>query len=495
MRARAERKSSVPSDIIQIETDVLDLVSIKSEDLSEAFNTRVWNSVGRANWRSFEEAKDIAASLNLENVGQWNDYCLSGLKQPDIPSNPQLIYSEWNSWGDWLGTDNIATKFFDFPDFGEALNQVHSLKLKSMSEYRKRIREDKIHLPYNPHTVYQNYWIDSGHWLGTGFVATSKRIYRCFQDAKSFAQTLGLKSQTDWFEYAKSGDKPDDIPYGPQTVYKSKGWVSWADWLGTENEIIDYWDFQSARAYVQQKGIKTKAEWDLFCNSGNKPKQIPFYPNQVYKNKGWVSFPDFFRGELSPRQKHLFLNFDDAKNIIHRLNLKSETEWRKYKSKNSLPAGIPKTPEKFYIDKWRGWPDFLGTKNISNKLKSTSFRSFKDARKYSHSLNLKTQKEWRSFVKTEDKPEDIPSNPEKTYARKGWKGFPDWLGVLPKGPAATFSTFEEAKRFAKTLNIKSSSEWRAWLKSGNRPPHIPSKPYKSYKDKGWVSWEDFLGRE
>lgn len=495
MRARAERQSSVPSDIVQIETDVFDLVSINSDDLNEAINTRVWSSVGKSNWRPFEEARDFVASLNLENVKQWNDYCLFGLKQPDIPSNPQKIYSEWFSWGDWLGTDNVATKFFDFPDFGKALNQVHSLKLKSMSEYRKIIREDKIHLPINPHNIYRDDWIDSGHWLGTGFVATSKRKYRVFQDAKSFAQTLCLNSQADWFEYAKSGDKPDDIPYGPQNVYKISGWVSWADWLGTNNEIINYWDFETARAYVQKQGIKTRSEWELFCKDGKKPKQIPFDPYQTYKNQGWISFPDFFRGELSPKQKHLFLNYEEAKTIVSRLGLKSETEWRKYKASNPVPDGVPKTPENFYIDEWEGWPHFLGTQNISNKLKSMSFRTFEDARVFSHSLGLKNQKEWRSFAKTKNKPDDIPANPEKTYAGKGWIGFSDWLDVLPKGPGAVFVSFEEARKFARGLNINSSSEWREWLKSGKRPSNIPSKPFKTYEHNGWISWSDFLGRE
>jgi len=29
------------------------------------------------------------------------------------------------------------------------------------------------------------------------------------------------------------GKKPDDIPDVPNQGYKNKGWVSWPDWLGT----------------------------------------------------------------------------------------------------------------------------------------------------------------------------------------------------------------------------------------------------------------------
>ena len=471
------------------------LSNINTKEFEEAITLKIWDRIAFGNWRSFEDAKNFVATLNLDNVKQWSKYCLSDLRQADIPSNPQYIYSEWRSWGDWLGTDNVATKFYKFPDFDKAIKHVHSLNLKNMAEYKKRIKKDKIHLPFNPHTTYQDNWISSGHWLGTNFIATSKRKYRSFQDAKKFAQNICLNNQAEWFDYAKSSEKPDDIPYSPYTVYKDKGWISWADWLGSNNEVISYWDFQTAKTYVQKLSLKTQTEWLLFCESGKKPKQIPSYPNQVYKNQGWISFPDFFRGELSPRQKHLFLNYDEAKKIIVRLNIKSETEWRKYKSKNSLPDRIPKTPENFYIDEWKGWGDFLGTQNVSMIVKSASFRTFENARSYARSLGLQSQKEWRSFIKTADKPKDIPSNPESAYAGKGWAGIADWLDVLPKGQGATFASFEEAKEFAKGLNINSWSEWRKWVKSGKRPSHIPSKPDKTYKDKGWISWNYFLGKK
>jgi hypothetical protein len=42
---------------------------------------------------------------------------------------------------------------------------------------------------------------------------------------------------------------------------------------------------------------------------------------------------------------------------------------------------------------------------------------------------FKNQKEWRDYCKSGQKPEDIPSNPDKTYKQEGWKGFGDWLGT------------------------------------------------------------------
>jgi len=47
-----------------------------------------------------------------------------------------------------------------------------------------------------------------------------KKQFRDFESAQEFAQSLGLKGAKAWFEYCKSGNKPDDIPTAPWTVYK-----------------------------------------------------------------------------------------------------------------------------------------------------------------------------------------------------------------------------------------------------------------------------------
>ena len=44
---------------------------------------------------------------------------------------------------------------------------------------------------------------------------------------------LGLKSETEWRDYCKSGKKPADIPANPHKAYAEAGWTSWGDWLGT----------------------------------------------------------------------------------------------------------------------------------------------------------------------------------------------------------------------------------------------------------------------
>jgi len=65
---------------------------------------------------------------------------------------------------------------------------------------------------------------------------------------------------------------------------------------------------------------------------------------------------------------------------------------------------------------------------FNSKSTTRQFRSFIDAKKFVYNLKIKNQKEWQAYVKSKSKPNDIPSNPQKVYANKGWSGLSDFLG-------------------------------------------------------------------
>jgi len=85
----------------------------------------------------------------------------------------------------------------------------------------------------NPQRTYKDKgWINWGDWLGTGNIASYLKAYRPFKAARTFARSLKLKSGTEWREFAKSGNLPDDIPVNPNKTYKDKGWSGMGDWRG-----------------------------------------------------------------------------------------------------------------------------------------------------------------------------------------------------------------------------------------------------------------------
>ena len=99
----------------------------------------------------------------------------------------------------------------------------------------------------------------------------------------------------------------------------------------------------------------------------------------------------------------------------------------------------------------------------------------------------------RLFKLWAKRPENIPSNPWNTYAGRGWLSLPDFLGTKegrpPQGTDGYFRTFEQAREFARGLNLKNQYEYRAI----KHPDDIPKKPETKYKHSGWKGWADFLG--
>src|SRR4029077_7151689 len=78
---RAIERGRVSSGkIVEIEGDIPVGMKMKLGDFAEAISTRVWESVGRANWRKFEDARTFARSLGLKSRTEWGAYVTSGKK-------------------------------------------------------------------------------------------------------------------------------------------------------------------------------------------------------------------------------------------------------------------------------------------------------------------------------------------------------------------------------------------------------------------------------
>ena len=99
-------------------------------------------------------------SLKLSNKHDWYSYSKSGLRPPDIPSNPQQVYEfqGFQGMGDWLGTGNIAAQHMDYLDYDQASKIVKRYKLKSVrSFYDIHSKElGKLKIPYKASKIYEN---------------------------------------------------------------------------------------------------------------------------------------------------------------------------------------------------------------------------------------------------------------------------------------------------------------------------------------------------
>ena len=94
------------------------------------------------------------------------------------------------------------------------------------------------------------------------------------------------------------------------------------------------------------------------------------------------------------------------------------------------------------------------------------------------------------------KSEKIPSDvPKKPNKIYKDKGWISWYDWLgiSKSHKKQFRDFESAREFARSLKLSGQIEWTEYRKSGNKPEDIPSAPDQTYKNKGWVNWGDWLG--
>jgi hypothetical protein len=213
-------------------------------------------------------------------------------------------------------------------------------------------------------------------------------------------------------------------------------------------------------------------------------------------------------GRIADKLKQ-YRPFNAAREFAHQLNLSSHTEWKdfcngKMPHKGTLPDDVPAGPHQVYKHSgWKSYGDWLGTNRIADRLKT--YRPFLEARTFARSLNLKTVSEWREFTKGKipimvELPEDIPAAPNKTYAQKGWQGWGDWLGTARISTRfRVYRPFIDARAFARSLKLKSYKEWRAFCtgklpQKGRLPEDIPAAPDNTYVDKGWLGYEDWLGK-
>lgn len=452
-------------------------------------------------WRDFYAAREFIHTLNLISQSGWRKYCAIGEKAADIPANPENFYKGkgWKSWGDWLGTGRIADQLKKYRKFKTAKLFVHTLNLKNKNDWINYCMsgEKPVDIPSRPDGTYKHEgWESWGDWLGTGTIATFNRKYLPFKIAREYVHALNLKIQADWKMYCLSGRKPIDIPANPSSSYKNKGWKSWGDWLGNgkiSNKDRYYLPFEKARLFVHLLKLKNRADWNKFCSTGNRPTNIPGNPRQFYKGKGWIGWGDWLgTGAIAARDRE-YRPFNEARKFVRSLKLNSRTDWKKYCAVEKKPLDIPSNPSHVYINEgWIGWGDWLGTGTIAPQNKE--FRIFETAKLFVQTLNLKDQKDWKKYCASGKRPVDIPSNPYATYKNKGWISWGDWLGTGIISPQnREYRSFEEAKLFVHTLKLKSGDEWKKYCADGQKPGDIPTNVQEYYKNKGWISWGDWLG--
>ena len=324
---------------------------------------------------------------------------------------------------------------------------------------------------------------------------TSRLNWKPIDEAKKIIHPLGIKSVSEWEKYKLSGDLPLDIPPNPQISYKILGtWKGFIDFLGNEPQTpVDGWlSLEELKDFAKNKNIKSQSEWFRYVKNNTIPKRVPKAPHLVYKN--WISWNDFL--EKPPQTpKGGWIDIEDLKILLKKLNIKSQSDFRKLiKDKKIVKKyKIPSTPEKTYkrMGKWKSWYDLLSKRNPTPE----KYAPFQKAKEIARKFNIKTQAEWAEFAKSKNKPHNIPAGVVRIYSRTNeWINWADFLGKDPLIPFGGWRSITEAKKIIHPMKISSREEYKKLHRENKIPGDIPKAPNSSYKQYGWKSWADFLGK-
>ncbi len=314
-----------------------------------------------------------------------------------------------------------------------------------------------------------------------------------FEEARAFVRSLKLASFDEYIALWRSNKLKKTLPSDIRGVYKNKGFISVPDFLGYESLLQEWLPFVEARAFVRSLNLKTQADWYEYRKNEKKQLKIPSSPNQVYRDKGWVSLGDWLGTGTISTQNIVYRPFNEARDFARKLNLSNSAEWRQYVKTDKKPFDIPANPNQVYKNKgWVSMGDWLGTNNFASHL--INYLPFNEARDFARKLNLSNSAEWRQYVKTDKKPFDIPANPNQVYKNKGWVSMGDWLGTNNvANHLINYLPFKEARDFVHSLGFKTENEWLQFTKTEQMPKNIPAYGKQTYKDKGYLSMSDWLG--
>jgi len=417
-------------------------------------NYDFWGTERPNFYSAYNEAKNATQDLGIKSFIEYRQRYKEDSK---LPSQPDGTYKNdgWVEWSDYFGTTDIS----NYKTYEEAKKAARFLKIKSYTDYRNRYAEDP-RLPSKPDRTYNKEWKNFNDFLGI----KRNSLYHTLEEAKQSVLKLGIKSDS---EYRKRRHEDPRLPATPSRYYENKGWIDIPDFLS--NPFSKKYDnYQEAKNAVMLLLIKTRKEY--YERYKEDPK-LPSSPKDIYENNGWSTFYNF----LGVKSQIFYKTYEEAKLAVNKLCIKTRNEYiaqKRYKEDLKLPS----TPNTFYKNKgWTKWNDFI----------VTYYLTYIEAQSAVQELKIKTRKD---YIETKLYKGDslLPSNPEKTYGNKGWINWYNFLGT--KAPNI-YTTYQEAKMAVQGLNIKSMKIYKI---RRNEDPQLPSSPSECYKNKGWVSSQDFL---
>ena len=321
---------------------------------------------------SFAEARSYVRGQKLKSMKEWMKWRKT--RPPYIPSNPHQVYKEWISYCDWMGFER------------DRFNQNRKYDINS--NFFDKWSHDMSY-------VLGFWWADGCMFDSLFSISQKKEDGYILQD---IAQVMGYKGpirvirdkycildinsrQITNAIFNMGGEEKKSLkcklPYIPSKyfcdfvrgVFDGDGSISVYDYGAVDVSITsgsNEFVYALCNALIDHiKGIDCKV-------SSLKGK---YYRIRISK-KNAILFGDYIYSSpsslyLKRKQKKFkeaekyavcdFMSYEDSLKYVHRLGLKSKTEWELFCKMGLRPINIPSTPSKRYKDcGWYSWKEWLG---------------------------------------------------------------------------------------------------------------------------------------
>jgi hypothetical protein len=192
----------------------------------------------------------------------------------------------------------------------------------------------------------------------------------------------------------KDGILPKHIIELAETIPNFE-WEYYTDWCSKEEFI----------QWCKDNRIKTQSEFKQWNKKNKRPDNIPYSPHIIYKDFLWGDISGFYRNREYISKKEFIQWCKDN-------NINNQTQFHKWCKKNKRPDNITTSPIRVYND-W-SWAD------LSGRYLNVKWYSMKKFIKWCKDHGIKTKTSFLKWCKENQKPKNIPSNPQKVYKNWSW---------------------------------------------------------------------------
>ncbi|OGI67868.1 hypothetical protein A2738_03235 [Candidatus Nomurabacteria bacterium RIFCSPHIGHO2_01_FULL_42_15] len=321
------------------------------------------------------------------------------------------------------------------------------------------------------------------------FTKKEKKNFLAFEDFQREVKALypGEGRIIEWYR----SERPNHTnwPSAPNDKYKHRGWIGWSELVGKENRFKDYPSFEDFQVEIINlyPGEGEIGAW--YEKERTKHINWPSAPYRIYKDKGWVGWPELVGKENMYRKEHLsFADFQSEVRALYPGEGSVITWYMKEKKKH---RNWYSDPQRVYGDKvWQGWPELVGIENVKKK-EYPSFQNFQTEVRavYTGKDNIG---EW--YDEEILKHSDWPYKPDRKYKEEGWQGWPELVGRENR-TKKEFLSFENFQSEVIALYPGKGSVQKWYFSESPQHWKWPSDPDRKYKDKGWKSWSELVGKK